>query len=90
MDAYGFKLNIDGKTIVYTGDTNTLEPFKKYLDDVNEFYVDVSKFGGAHLKIDDIIDELKKIKNNGIDIYLMHIDERNYIENVTKNEFYYA
>lgn len=90
LDAYGFKLNIDGKTIVYTGDTNTLEPFKKYLDDVNEFYVDVSKFGGAHLKIDDVIDELKKIKNNEIDIYLMHIDKRNYIENVTKNEFYYA
>lgn len=90
LDAYGFKLNIDGKKIIYTGDTNTLEPFKNQLNDVQELYVDVSKFGGAHLKIDDIIEDLKKIKNRGIDIYLMHIDDRNYIENVTKNEFYYA
>lgn len=90
LDAYGFKLNIDGKKIIYTGDTNTLEPFKNQLNDVQELYVDVSKFGGAHLKIDDIIEDLKKVKNRGIDIYLMHIDDRNYIENVTKNEFYYA
>ncbi len=90
LDAYGFKLLVDGKKIVYTGDTNTLEPFKKYLDDIQEFYVDVSKFGGAHLKIDDIIEELREIKNKGIDVFLMHIDERDYIERVTNNEFYYA
>lgn len=90
IDTYGFKLTIDGKTIVYTGDTNTLEPFKNYLNNAQEFYVDVSKFGGAHLKIDNIIEELKWIKNNGTDVYLMHIDERNYIEGITKNEFYYA
>ncbi len=90
IDTYGFKLTIDGRTIVYTGDTNTLEPFKKYLNDTQEFYVDVSKFGGAHLKIVNVIEELKGIKNNGIDVYLMHIDERNYVEDITKNEFYYA
>lgn len=90
LDAYGFKMIVDKKKIVYTGDTNTLEPFRKYLDDIQEFYVDVSKFGGAHLKIDDVIEELREIKNKGIGVYLMHIDERNYIESVTNNEFYYA
>lgn len=90
LDAYGFKLIVEEKKIVYTGDTNTLEPFREYLENVQEFYVDVSKFGGAHLKIDDVIEELREIKNKGIDVYLMHIDDRNYIESITNNEFYYA
>lgn len=90
LDSYGFKMIVDKKKIVYTGDTNTLEPFREHLDDIQEFYVDVSKFGGAHLKIDDVIEELREIKNKGIDVYLMHIDERNYIESITNNEFYYA
>lgn len=59
LDSYGFKLKIKGKIILYTGDTNTLEPFEKYLENVQEFYVDVSKFGGAHLKIDDVKLKLK-------------------------------
>ena len=88
LDAYGFKLKINDTNIVYTGDTNTLEPFMQYLDDVNEFYVDVSKFGGAHIKIDDVLEILRKIKSNGTSIYLMHMDDKEYIEDVTKKEFY--
>lgn len=88
LDAYGFKLKINGVNIVYTGDTNTLEPFMQYLNDVNEFYVDVSKFGGAHIKIDDVLEILRKIKSNGTSIYLMHMDDKEYIEDVTKKEFY--
>lgn len=90
LDAYGFRLNLNEKKIVYTGDTNTLDPFIPYLNGVQEFYVDVSKFGGAHLKIEDVLENLKEIKNNGIDIFLMHIDDRKYIEDTVKNEFYYA
>lgn len=44
LDAYGCKLEIKGKIIVYTGDTNTLEPYRPYLEDANELYVDVSRF----------------------------------------------
>lgn len=90
LDAYGFRLNLNGKNIVYTGDTKTLDPFIPYLNGVQEFYVDVSKFGEAHLKIEDVLENLKEIKNKGIDIFLMHIDDRKYIENTVKNEFYYA
>ena len=31
LDAYGFILKINNKTIVYTGDTNTIEPFLPYI-----------------------------------------------------------
>ena len=58
LDAYGFKTNINNKNIVYTGDTSTIEPFLPFIDNCDEFYIDVSKFGGAHLKIDDIYEKL--------------------------------
>lgn len=90
LDSYGFKLCVNGKKIVYTGDTNILEPFIKYTNDIDEFYVDVSRYGGAHLKIDDVIEKLREIKKKNIKIYLMHIDDRKYIDEEINNEFYFA
>lgn len=87
LDSYGFELNINSRKIIYTGDTNTLEPFKTYLKDVDEFYVDVSRYGGAHLKIDEIKDELKEIQENGTRVYLMHMDDVEYIRKVTNDIF---
>ena len=88
LDTYGFKINVDGKNIIYTGDTKILDPFLPFLDNVDEFYVDVSKYGGAHLKIDDVLDLLKKIKDKGTEVILMHLDDKKYIEKITKDEFY--
>ena len=81
LDTYGFKLKINNKKILYTGDTCILTPFINYLDDVSEFYVDVSKNGGIHLKYEEVIPELTKIQNRGIQVYLMHIDDEEYIRN---------
>lgn len=87
LDAYGFMTNIEGKNIVYTGDTNTIEPFIPYLKNCDELYIDVSRFGGAHIKIDDILELLKEVKSNGTEIYLMHIDDKEYIRKITNDEF---
>jgi ribonuclease BN (tRNA processing enzyme) len=87
MDCYGFRLKIDDKSIVYTGDTKILEPFLPYLENANEFYVDVSKNGGVHLKFEDVIPELEALKNNGINVYLMHTDDKAYISEKNNNEF---
>ena len=88
LDSYGFKLCINNKNIVYTGDTKTLIPFLPYLKNCSEFYVDVSKFGGVHLKFEEIIDDLLKIKENSTNIFLMHIDDLNYIKQANNNNFY--
>ena len=88
LDSYGFRLNICGKTIVYTGDTSTLVPFMPYLDGCDEFYVDVSKYGGVHLKFEDSIEDLCKIKEKGIDVFLMHIDNKEYIRNLNNDMFF--
>lgn len=86
LDAYGFVLNVKNKKIVYTGDTNTLEPFLPFISIADELYVDVSKYGGAHLKIDNVIDLLKEFKSNGTEVVLMHIDDKKYIESEIKNK----
>ncbi|MBQ3409390.1 MAG: MBL fold metallo-hydrolase [Clostridia bacterium] len=88
MDAYGFKIDVNGRKLVYTGDTCTLDPYMPYVDDCDEFYVDTSKFGGVHLKFEDIIDKLKEIKANGTNVYLMHIDDFEYIKKLNNGEFY--
>lgn len=90
LDCYGFKMNINEKKIIYTGDTMTLDPYLPYINGVSEFYIDVSKFGGVHLKFSEVIDELKKIKSNGTKIILMHIDDLEYITKINNNEFLIA
>lgn len=87
LDAYGFILKINNKTIVYTGDTNTIEPFLPYISKCNELYIDVSRFGGAHLKIDDILDTLISLQKRNIKVYLMHLDDIEYIKKIIGNNF---
>ena len=79
LDAYGFIMDIDNKKILYTGDTANLDSFMPYLNNINELYIDVSKFGGAHIKVDDVLDILKDLKNRNIKITPMHMDDKEYI-----------
>ncbi|MBR3134918.1 MAG: MBL fold metallo-hydrolase [Clostridia bacterium] len=87
LDAYGFQMLINGKNIIYTGDTNTFNPFLPYINEADELYIDVSKSGGVHIKIEDIYEKLKQIKSNGTDIYLMHIDDKKYVADYINGEF---
>lgn len=87
LDCYGFEWKINGKKIVYTGDTYTLEPYLDSLKDADELYTDISKNGGVHLKYDEAYEQLKSIKQNGIKVILMHIDDKKYIEQKVQNEF---
>lgn len=88
LDAYGFKLKVKDKNIIYTGDTNTLNPFLPHIENekIDELYVDVSKFGGAHLKIDDIVEKLAKINKSGTLVDLMHLDDKKYINAIWQRE----
>lgn len=72
---FGYLFKVDGVDVIYSGDTNILSPYEKFLTPDSEFYVDVSaNYGGVHLKYDDVKDKLLKYANDGVDIYIMHID----------------
>ncbi len=87
LDSYGMNLKINDKNIIYTGDTCTLNSFIPYIDNADELYVDISKNGGVHLKISEIIDELDKIHNNGTDVYLMHVDDKKYVKEYINDRY---
>ena len=87
LDAYGFKIKLNNKNIIYTGDTSSLEPFIPLLSDVSEIYTDISKNGGVHLKLSDSLELLEKLKNQNIDIYLMHVDDKEYVKNIINEKF---
>ena len=87
LDAYGFEWNINDKKIVYTGDTNILEPFMGSIKNADELYVDISKNGGVHLKFEEAYEQLKNIKLDGTKVVFMHIDDKKYIEQKAGEEF---
>lgn len=81
LDTYGFTAEINSKKIIYTSDTNTIEPFLKELENAEELYIDLSRYGGeVHLKFDDILPKLIEISKKGTKIIPMHLDDAKYIE----------
>ena len=73
---FGYHLIVDGKNIVYTGDTSTLVPFMPYLTSGSILYVDTSVYYGMiHLKLEDALNDFLTLNTNGIKVYLMHLDD---------------
>ena len=79
LDAYGFIMDINGTKILYTGDSCEITSFLPYIHNIDELYIDLSKFGGAHIKVDDVLTELKELKKRNITIIPMHMDDKKYI-----------
>ena len=80
--SYGFVFKINNKICVYTGDTKSLDAFKKYVDICDEIYIDTA-YGekSVHVSWDDLKNNLPKCKK----IYLMHLnDEEKLIEEAKK------
>ena len=90
IDSYGFQMIWKKRKIVYTGDTCILDPFLEVAQMSDEFYVDVSKGGGVHLQIDDIMPQLEDIQKHNTEIYFMHLDDRAYIQKETKEKIQLA
>lgn len=82
---FGYRLVIDDKNIIYTGDTSTIAPFRPYFTQNCEFYVDISvHYGMIHLKLDEVLEELVEYANKGVKIYLMHLDDKKAAEEIVK------
>ena len=85
---FGYKLKIDGKIIVYSGDTNVLDVYENHLKDCDEFYVDVSAlYGKVHLIYVNVEEKLLfYIKKYELDVYIMHIDNEEVLRNIIHND----
>ncbi len=77
---FGYNLLIDGKNVVYTGDSNTIEPFIPYLTEGTILYMETAFFRSpVHMHIDDMLPFIKDTVAKGIKVYLMHIDNEQEI-----------
>lgn len=88
---FGYYLKIQGNDVIYTGDTATLTPYLPFLNNGTYLYTEISFYkSDVHLYIGDILPILKKLSENGVKIYLMHLDNENEISKIidgTKLEF---
>ena len=78
---FGYHIELNGKDIVYTGDTNTIEPFIPFIHEGCTLYMECSLFRSpVHLQIDDMLPFIKEQSDNGVKIFLMHLDDETAIE----------
>lgn len=83
---FGYVLNIEGNQVVYTGDTNTIEPFDKYILESSYAYIEMSAFPSpVHLNADKMHDKICEYTSKGIHVYLMHLDNEKKIAETMKD-----
>ena len=89
-NCFGYGLLINNCLTVYTGDTKTLDPFIAFLKTADttqkRLYTEISAYkSDVHLFIDDNLNTLLDLQRQGIDIYLMHLDNEEIIREKIKN-----
>ena len=83
---FGYYLTVGGNNVVYTGDTNTLEPFEKYLVEGTYAYIEISAYRSpVHLYCVDMHDKIAELTSKGIHVYLMHMDDEKRIASVLED-----
>lgn len=84
---FGYVFNLNKKSVVYTGDTNTLKPYMIYLNPGSKLYVDTSVLHktDAHLYLHDMLPALKNLVSKGVEVYLMHLDDEVLARNLVAN-----
>ena len=77
---FGYHLNIEGRSVIYTGDTNTLEPFKSFIKEGTVLYTEASVFDSpVHISLGRELEYLKSLTGQGVEVYLMHLDDEDKI-----------
>ena len=76
--------------MVYTGDTKTLAPFMSFLKTADmkqkRLYTEISAYkSDVHLFIDDHLNTLIDLQRQGIDIFLMHLDNEKIVREIIKD-----
>ena len=77
---FGFQLKVEGRNVVYTGDTNTLIPYESYIEKGTYLYCEISAYKSpVHLYCTEIHNKIKEYVAAGVNVYLMHMDDERRI-----------
>ena len=72
---FGYNIEVEGKNVVYTGDTATLEPYIPYLTEGSVLYTECSSYyTDVHIYVDDLLKYRSILEEKGIKVFLMHLD----------------
>lgn len=72
---FGYVLKIADKNIIYTGDSAVIEPFEKYIKSNSILYSEISYYkSNVHMHYGYILPILKKYADNGLKVFVMHLD----------------
>ena len=83
---FGYNISVDGTNTVYTGDTNTLEPFIPYLSEGSELYTECSAYDtGVHMYVEKLLGYEEFFREKHIKVYLMHLDDAGRIQSRVKD-----
>ena len=78
---FGYKMKIEGKSVVYTGDTRCIEDFIPYLDEGGYLYSECSAIdSGVHTPIWKLTEYKDFFREKKIKVYLMHLDDEDKIK----------
>ena len=79
---FGYLLRIQGRDVIYTGDTASLAPFLPYLHEGAYLYTETATFdSGVHLYLEALLPELIRLTEAGVQVYLMHLDDEDAVRN---------
>ena len=77
---FGYLLEVDGRRIVYTGDTRTLRHFLPLLTPGSLLYTECAAIdSGVHLHLPAVLPTLCALTEQGVTVYLMHLDDEDAI-----------
>lgn len=82
---FGWHLKVNHKNVIYTGDTATLTPYLPYLEKESILYTEISYYqkknddNKVHLSLEEIKPVLLELIQNGVQVYLMHLDNQKKI-----------
>ena len=83
---FGYHVVSEGRDIIYTGDSATLDPFLPYVKDDSILCTETSAFkSGVHLYAGDIKEKIAELTSKGTTVYLMHLDDEDAIWDMLKD-----
>lgn len=83
---FGYLLNVDHQTTIFTGDTHTLEPFLPFIQRDTVLYTEIAYYkSDVHLFYADVLPILEKMTQNEIEVFLMHLDNEPEISKMIQN-----
>ena len=86
---FGYQLLIDGRNVIYTGDTCMLDPFLPYIEEGTVLYTEVSAFKTpVHFYVGNLLEKETLFRDKKVEVFMMHLDDKEAILEATRDTGY--